>query len=85
MKAPGGGEDEVGDAQAEIHEIEDATELLALLVDNLSAQFEQHLGNVDFDRADLVTCAAERRGVGQRLRVLHLHELWGENCADGPG
>jgi hypothetical protein len=49
------------------------------------AQFEQHLRDVDFDRADFVAGAAERGGVGQRLRVLHLHQLRREDGADGAG
>ena len=84
VEAPGSGKDQIGDAQAQVHGIEEAQKLPAFLVDHLRAQFEQHFGNIDFDRADFVTSAAERRGVGQGLRVLHLHQLRREDCADRP-
>ena len=40
--------------------------LQRLLVGDLFAQVDQHFGNVDGDRADLVAGAAERGGVRQR-------------------
>src|ERR1017187_10338160 len=41
--------------------------------------------DVDLDGAYLVTCAAQRRGIRQGLRVLHVHQLRSENSADGAG
>jgi hypothetical protein len=58
--------------------------LLALLVHHLGAQFEQHLGNIDLDRAHFIAGAAQRGGKGQRLRELHVHQLRCKNGADGP-
>ena len=66
VEEPGAREEQVGDAQAKIHGIEEAAGLVALLIDDLGAQFEQHFRNVDLDRANLVAGAAERGGVRQR-------------------
>ena len=34
--------------------------LRAFLIDDLGAQFDQHFGNVDLDRADFIAGAAQR-------------------------
>ena len=85
VKASGAGKEEVGDAQAQVEGIEDAARLLAFLVHHLGAQFEQHLGNIDLDRAHLVAGAAQGGGKGKRLSVLHVHQLRCEDGADGAG
>src|ERR1039458_10019979 len=84
VEEPGSCEKKIGDAQADIHWVEEAAEVVALLVSYLGTQVEQHFGNIDFDRADFIACSAERRRIGQRLRVLHLHQLGCENGAHWP-
>src|ERR1700733_4285711 len=74
--------DAVGDAHADVDQIEGARCLLAFLIDDLRTQFDEHFRNVDLDRADFVAGSAERRRVRQGLGVLHLHELRGQDCAD---
>ena len=53
-----------------------------LRLDHLCAQVQQHLRDVDLDRADLVARAAEARGVRQRGGVLDPDELRREDRAD---
>ena len=52
------------------------------LLDDAGAEVDQDLGNVDLDRAHLVAGAAQRRGVGQRLRVLQILQLRRQDRAD---
>ncbi len=59
--------------------------LLAFLIDDLGAEVDEDFRDIDFDRANLVAGAAERGGVGERLRVVHLRELRSEDGADGAG
>jgi hypothetical protein len=66
-------------------EIEEASDAGGVLQDDLIAQVDEHLGNIDLDRADLVARAAERGGEGQALRVMHLLKLRREDGADGAG
>ena len=54
--------------------------------DDAPAQVDQHLGDVDLDRADLVAGAAQRRGVGQRRGGLAARASCGVRIAPiGPG
>src|ERR1035438_3201230 len=85
MEEPRTGKDEIGDAQSHVHRVEKAAKIPALLVDDLGTEFEKDFGDIDLDGADLIAGAAERRGEGERLRVMHLHQLRGENGADGAG
>ena len=54
-------------------------------IDGFGAEMDQDFGDVDFYRADFVTRAAKRRGIGQGLGVLHGLQLRGQDCADGSG
>src|SRR5258708_5480240 len=82
VEEPCSGEEEVGDSHANIHRVEEAAQMAALLVGHLSAQIDENLRNIDFDRADLVARAAKGGGVWQRFGVAHLRELRRENGAD---
>ena len=59
--------------------------VLLLVADDLAAEVDQDLGDVDLDRADLVAGAAERGGVGERAGVLDPDELRRQDRADRAG
>ena len=56
-----------------------------VLLDDLVAEVDENLGNVDFDGADLVAGPAKGGGVGEGFGVVHLLELRGEDGSDGTG
>ena len=46
---------------------------------------QQHLGDVDLDRADLVARPTQGRCIGQAFGLLHSHQLRRENGTNGAG
>ena len=50
-----------------------------------ATQVDQDFRNVDLHRTNFIACAAERRRIGQRARVLHVLELWRKDRADRSG
>src|SRR6266566_5728862 len=52
---------------------------------HLSAQVQQHLRNVDLDRANFVAGPAQGGSVGQAFGSLYTHQLWCENSTDRAG
>src|SRR5579859_2190381 len=67
----------------DIFGIQLAAQALPLFTNDFAAKVNEHLGNIDLHRANLVARAAQRRGVGQGLRVLHGLELRGEDSSNG--
>ena len=59
MEAPRFLKEQIGDLHAEKRGVEQPAEPVTLLIHDLRSQLNQHLGNIDLDRADLVASAAK--------------------------
>ena len=60
MKKPRAREEQVSDAQADVHWINKTARIAPFLIHDLRAKLKQNLRNVDLDRTYLVAFAAQR-------------------------